>query len=60
MAYAGTPVYDNPIFYYYHSDHLGSSNIMTDADPLRRGHIDSTACALRPLFRYAKAEGAAA
>jgi hypothetical protein len=32
MAYAGTPVYDDPIFYYYHSDHLGSSNIMTDAD----------------------------
>ncbi|MFA5252665.1 MAG: hypothetical protein WC454_08800 [Phycisphaerae bacterium] len=32
MAYAGTPVYDNPVFYYYHSDHLGSSNIMTDAD----------------------------
>jgi RHS repeat-associated protein len=32
MAYAGTPVYDDPIFYYFHSDHLGSSNIMTDAD----------------------------
>ena len=32
MAYAGTPIYDDPVFYYYHSDHLGSSNIMTDAD----------------------------
>jgi RHS repeat-associated protein len=31
-AYAGTPVYDNPIFYYYHPDHLGSSQLMTDAD----------------------------
>ena len=31
ICYAGTPTYD-PVFYYYHSDHLGSSNIMTDRD----------------------------
>jgi RHS repeat-associated protein len=30
-AYAGTPVYD-PVFYYYHPDHLGSSQLMTDRD----------------------------
>ncbi len=30
-AYAGTPVYD-PVFYYYHADHLGSSQVMTDRD----------------------------
>ncbi len=32
QVYAGTPVYDNPIFYYYHPDHLGSSQLMTDRD----------------------------
>jgi len=32
IAMAGTPVYDDPIFYYYHPDHLGSAQIMTDAD----------------------------
>ena len=31
ICYAGTPTYD-PVFYYYHSDHLGSSNIMTNRD----------------------------
>lgn len=31
---ADTPDYD-PVFYYYHSDHLGSSTIMTD----RQGDI---------------------
>jgi RHS repeat-associated protein len=30
-AYAGTPVYD-PVFYYYHPDNLGSSQLMTDRD----------------------------
>jgi len=28
-AYAGTPTYD-PVFYYYHPDHLGSAQLMTD------------------------------
>ncbi|MDO8303333.1 MAG: RHS repeat-associated core domain-containing protein, partial [Sedimentisphaerales bacterium] len=28
-VYADTPAYD-PVFYYYHSDHLGSSSVMTD------------------------------
>lgn len=31
LAMAGTPEYD-PVFYYYHTDHLGSSSIMTDSD----------------------------
>jgi hypothetical protein len=33
ICYAGVgePDYD-PVFYYYHSDHLGSSEIMTDRD----------------------------
>ncbi len=30
-VYAGTAVYD-PVFYYYHPDHLGSSQLMTDRD----------------------------
>ena len=30
-VYAGTPDYD-PVFYYYHPDHLGSSQLMTDRD----------------------------
>jgi hypothetical protein len=30
-ADVGEPDYD-PVFYYYHSDHLGSSEIMTDRD----------------------------
>jgi len=32
ITYVDTPIYDDPIFYYYHSDHLGSSNIMTDRE----------------------------
>ena len=31
QAFAGEPTYD-PVFYYYHADHLGSSSIMTDRD----------------------------
>ncbi|MBN1796816.1 MAG: hypothetical protein JW804_09100 [Sedimentisphaerales bacterium] len=31
ICYADPPTYD-PVFYYYHSDHLGSSQVMTDRD----------------------------
>ena len=33
-AFADAPVYD-PVFYYYHSDHLGSAMVMSDRD----GHL---------------------
>ncbi len=34
QAFADGPTYD-PVFYYYHTDHLGSSQVMTD----REGNI---------------------
>jgi len=39
IAMAGTPVYNNPIFYYYHPDHLGSAQIMTDATGRMGSHL---------------------
>ena len=31
LCHADSPTYD-PVFYYYHTDHLGSSSLMTDRD----------------------------